>query len=75
MPASKAGALPLGDAPTRNFVLHVVRNTHQHRRPYSVSQNERNRRFTAFMPKSLNDKSAAEGWRGIFCASEERLPP
>ena len=45
MPASKAGALPLGDAPTRIFALRVITNNHQLGRPYNVSQNERNRRF------------------------------
>jgi hypothetical protein len=50
MPASKAGALPLGDAPTRNLRC-ISYNDHELAGPYSVSQNERNRRFRSFTPR------------------------
>jgi hypothetical protein len=47
----KSRCLTAWRRPNKEFALYIVYNDHQLAGPYSVSQNERNRRFRAFISK------------------------
>jgi hypothetical protein len=47
----KSRCLTAWRRPNKEFALYIVYNDHQLAGPYSVSQNERNRRFRSFTPR------------------------
>jgi hypothetical protein len=47
----KSRCLTAWRRPNKEFALHIEYNDHQLAGPYSVSQNERNRRFRSFTPR------------------------